>query len=105
MTFDFHPGADEEFVQAVAYYEGCDPGLGIDFSREVYAAIQNAVEYRTMWPKIENEVRRCLVHRFPYGVLYSVEPRGIFILAVMHLHRDSDYWKQRLGADRTKHWI
>ncbi len=40
MTFDFHPGADEEFVQAVAYYEGCDPGLGIDFSREVYAAIQ-----------------------------------------------------------------
>jgi hypothetical protein len=39
MMFDFHPEADEEFVEAVAYYEDCDPGLGIDFSREVYATI------------------------------------------------------------------
>jgi plasmid stabilization system protein ParE len=101
MKFDFHPEADEEFVEAVAYYENCDPGLGIDFSREVYATIQNAVEYPTMWPVIDDEVRRCLVHRFPYGVLYSVEPDGIFILAVMHLHRDPDYWKQRCGTGRT----
>jgi toxin ParE1/3/4 len=47
MTFDFHPEADEEFVEAVAYYEGCDPGLGIDFSREVYATIRNAIDYPT----------------------------------------------------------
>ena len=44
---------------------------------------------------LKGEVRRCLVHRFPYGVLYSVEPEGISILAVMHLRRDPDYWKQR----------
>jgi toxin ParE1/3/4 len=66
MTFSFHPEADEEFVEAVAYYEDCDPGLGIDFTREVYATIQNAVDYPTMWPEVEIEVRRCLVHRFPY---------------------------------------
>jgi hypothetical protein len=48
MTFSFHPEADEEFVKAVAYYEDCEPGLGIDFSREVYATIQNAVDYPTM---------------------------------------------------------
>jgi hypothetical protein len=41
------------------------------------------------------EVRHCLVHRFPYGVLYSVESEGIFILAVMHLRRDPDYWRFR----------
>jgi len=39
MNFSFHPEADEEFVEAVAYYEECDPGLGIGFSREVYASI------------------------------------------------------------------
>jgi plasmid stabilization system protein ParE len=96
MSFAFHPEAEEEFVQAVVYYEGCEPGLGIDFSREIYASIQNALDYPAMWPKIEEVVRRCLVHRFPYGVLYSIEPDGIFILAIMHLHRDPDYWKQRL---------
>lgn len=100
MNFAFHPEADEEFVAAVAYYEDCEPGLGLDFSREVYSTIRNALDYRDMWPEVEAEVRRCLVHRFPYGVLYSIEPYGIFILAVMHLHRAPDYWKDRLGTSR-----
>ena len=39
MTFSFHPEAAEEFVEAVAYYEDCDAGLGIDFAREIYATI------------------------------------------------------------------
>ena len=102
MTFSFHPEAEDEFVDAVGYYEDCDFGLGIDFSREVYATIQNIIDYPTMWPKIEDEVHRCLVHRFPYGVLYSVESDAILILAVMHLHRDPDYWKHRSGMGRTK---
>ena len=101
MNFQFHPEADEEFIEAVAYYEECEPGLGLDFSRGVHASIQNAVSYPLMWPEIDEEVRRCLVHRFPYGVLYSIEPDYIFILAVMHLHRDPDYWKHRLETGRT----
>jgi toxin ParE1/3/4 len=101
MTFSFHPEADEEFIDAVEYYEDCEIGLGLDLSREVYATIQNAVDYPTLWPEIDQDIHRCLVHRFPYGVLYSIEPDGIFILAVMHLHRAPDYWKHRLGTGRT----
>ncbi len=101
MNFSFHPEADEEFIEAVAYYEGCETALGLDFSREVYASIQNALDYPTMWPEIDDDIRRCLVHRFPYAVLYSCEPDGIFILAIMHLHRDPDYWKHRLGTGRS----
>ncbi len=99
MSFSFHPEAEEEFVQATAYYENCEFGLGLDFAREVYSTIQNVVDYPLMWMKIEPEIHRCLVHRFPYGVLYSVEPKGIFILAVMNLHRDPDYWKHRLESE------
>ena len=47
MNFSFHPEADEEFVEGVAYYEDCEPGLGLDFSREVYATIQNVLDYPT----------------------------------------------------------
>ncbi len=101
MNFSFHPEADDEFIDAVAYYEDCEIGLGLDLSREVYATIHNAIDYPTLWSKVGDDVRRCLVHRFPYGVLYSVEPHGIFILAVMHLHREPDYWKHRLKTGRT----
>lgn len=98
MMFDFHPEAEEEFVEAVSYYESCDIGLGIDFAREIHTAIRNAVEYPALGTEMETGIRRSLVHRFPFGVLYSIETDRIYILAVMHLHREPDYWKHRSKA-------
>jgi hypothetical protein len=43
-------------------------------------------------------VRRCLTHVFPYGVLYTVEPDFILIVAVMHGSREPGYWKRRVVA-------
>jgi plasmid stabilization system protein ParE len=97
MNYSFHPDAEEEFLAAIDYYEQREKNLGLDFALEVYAAIARASEHPKAWPVLEGEVRRCLTTRFPYAVLYSQEPDGIFILAVMHLHRDPDYWKDRLG--------
>ena len=37
-------------------------------------------------------VRRRLIRRFPYAVLYSVKATGIRILAVMNLRRRPMYW-------------
>ena len=95
MKFSFHPEAEEEFLDAIEFYERREKSLGLDFALEVYAAIGRATERPRAWPILEGEVRRCQTRRFPYGVLYSEEPDGIFILAVMHLHRDPDYWKHR----------
>jgi toxin ParE1/3/4 len=95
MTFAFHPEAKAEFLAAIDYYESVNPGLGFDFSIEIFSIVLNIVDYPAAWPVLEDDVRRCLVNRFPYGVLYSVEEDRIYVLAVMHLHRDPDYWKER----------
>jgi ParE toxin of type II toxin-antitoxin system, parDE len=95
MTFSFHPEAEAEFHKAIAYYENYERGLGYDFSIEVRSAIQNILNYAAAWPLLEDDIRRCLVNRFPYGVVYSIEQDEIFILAVMHLRRSPDYWKNR----------
>jgi toxin ParE1/3/4 len=95
MTFAFHPEAKVEFLAAIDYYESVNDGLGFDFSIEISSTIQNIVDHPTAWPVLKDDVRRCLVNRFPYGVLYSVEENRIYILSVMHLHRDPDYWKER----------
>ena len=95
MIFYFHPEAETEFFKAIEYYESCIPGLGVDFSLEVYFSIQNILSYPHAWPILEDDIRRCLTNRFPYGVLYSIEGDIIYILAVMNLHRNPDYWKKR----------
>jgi len=91
MNFSFHPEAEKEFLEAIDYYERHREHLGLDFAAEVYAAIGRAAEHPKAWPVLEGDVRRSQTIRFPYGVLYSEELDGIFVLAVMHLHRDPDY--------------
>jgi hypothetical protein len=98
MNFSFHPEVSAEFLGAVAYYEERQSGLGLDLALEVQAAIRNVVAFPQAWPVIEGEIHRCLVHRFPFGILYTIEPDEIWILAVMHLHREPDYWKHRRQA-------
>jgi len=95
MSFSFHPEAEDEFNNAIDYYEDIEPGLGYDFALEVYSTIQRSIEFPKAWAILEGKVRRSLVRRFPYGVLYSEEPRGVYILAVMDLHRHPGYWKNR----------
>jgi len=96
MNFDFHPEAEEEFHQSINYYENCEEGLGYQFAIEVYSAIQLIIKFPQAWQIMDKEVRRCQTHRFPYGILYSIEPDRVFILAIMYLHRKPGYWKNRL---------
>jgi mRNA-degrading endonuclease RelE of RelBE toxin-antitoxin system len=34
--------------------------------------------------------------RFPYGLIYTIDNGDILVLAVAHLHRRPDYWRDRL---------
>ena len=95
MNFSFHPDAEIELHQAINYYEEVRNGLGFDFATEVYAAIQRAATLPEAWAVINGDIRRSLVSRFPFGILYSVEPSGIYIIAIMNLHREPNYWNDR----------
>ena len=44
MNLEMHPEARIEFREAIAYYEDCQDGLGLEFSREVYLAINRIAE-------------------------------------------------------------
>lgn len=95
MKFFFHPEAEEEFNKAIDYYEECKRGLGYDFALEVYSTIRNILDYPKAWPVLEKDIHRCQTRRFPYGVIYSIDNNRIHILAIMHLHRKPNYWKER----------
>ncbi|MCF7997272.1 MAG: type II toxin-antitoxin system RelE/ParE family toxin [Chromatiaceae bacterium] len=96
MSYRFHPEAEVELNLSIDYYEAFEPGLGYDFALEVSATIHRVLEFPKAWAALDGDVRRSLVKRFPYGVLYSEEANGILILAVMNLHRAPDYWKHRM---------
>jgi plasmid stabilization system protein ParE len=96
MNLEMHPEARLEFREAIAYYEGCREGLGLEFSREVFAAISRIAETPLIWTKLSVNSRRSLTRRFPYSIIYQATDHDILIVAVAHQSRKPGYWKKRL---------
>lgn len=87
--------ADQELKDSVRYYELEYSGLGRKFKDEVRMAVKRIAAYPMAWSVERGEVRKCLLHKFPYKLLYSVESDHILIIAVAHRHRKPDYWVGR----------
>jgi len=70
-----------------------------DLGRRFLASVQDAVNRiilnPRLYPAVDLDVRRCLTKTFPFGGLFREQPSRIVIMAVMHRHRDPDYWKNR----------
>ena len=96
MTFSFHPCAEQELDKAVGYYEECRSGLGLEFAEEVYAAIARITAYPKAWTKLSKHTRRCLLNRFPFGIIFQVKDSKVRIIAVANLNRKPGYWKRRV---------
>jgi plasmid stabilization system protein ParE len=95
MRVRFHPEAFAEFEAAAQFYEQQRDGLGGRFVVAVEAAILHIQNAPRRWPIFEQDVRRHIVRVFPYVILYSIEPRSILILAVVHAHRRPLFWQNR----------
>lgn len=91
----FHRLADRELIEAAAYYEKESPGLGVAFITAVEACISEIVEHPESGTRVHGVVRRRLVRRFPYSVLYSIQGDVIRVLAVAHAKRRPMYWVDR----------
>jgi len=89
--------AKRELDDAVDYYNRERPGLGYEFLWEVFFAIDRIKQFPQGWQTFYEDARRCPVRRFPYGIIYVQEKDLILILAIAHLHRDPDYWIDRLS--------
>lgn len=99
MRLEFHPEALNEYQEAARYYAKCQPGLEHRFINCVESALRRIEGDPTRWRLFEQDIRRCLVHVFPYAVLYSIEGDWLLIIAVMHCSRQPSYWRKRITGD------
>ena len=91
----FHKEAESEMNDAVDYLNGESPGLGEMFLNDIQHAIDLITSYPEIAPIIKERVRRKLLRKFPYSLIYSVVGEEIRILTVMHHHRRPFYWRHR----------
>lgn len=92
----FHEEAEAEVIEAACYYEERSLGLGHSFLTKVKDAVNDIQANPDACQLVGDEVRRNLVQRFPYSVLYAIEKDRIRVMAVAHHKRRPEYWRYRL---------
>ena len=90
--------AQRELDEAVSYYNGQVAGLGDAFLLEAIAAIERIRQFPDAWHPLGENLRRCRLRRFPYGLIYRAGESELLLVAVAHTHRRPGYWRDRLKA-------
>jgi plasmid stabilization system protein ParE len=90
--------ARDEMAEAKRFYNRQQQGLGASFQREAEAAARLILERPLAWQIEIEPVRRFILDRFPYKMLYLIRGERIVVLAVAHQHRHPDYWVDRIQS-------
>jgi plasmid stabilization system protein ParE len=91
------PSVDADIETAFEWYEGEQPGLGLEFLEELRVAYQRIADGPFKYENLRSGIRRALTKRFPYTVYFSVERKVIVVVAVLHTARDPAEWQRRIG--------
>ena len=85
----------QELRQAAFWYRERDVQAAYALIEEVRQLADRIRAFPFMFTEIEPDIRRCPLKNFPYSLLYEIEEERIVIFAVMHQHRQPDYWQDR----------
>ena len=93
----YHRLAAAELIESARFYDQRRPGLGDEF----LSAVETVQELIRSQPQLG---RRGLLatfsfrtKRFPFRVVYELQPDRIWIVAVAYLSRRPGYWARRLA--------
>ena len=86
----------EEVSESANYYEEEVEGLGKAFLGKVQDAVEEVKSNPLMYRITQSDYRRHLLNRFPFAVIYGIENHKVYVLAVMHLKRKPNYWRDRV---------
>jgi len=91
------PEAEQDLVEAYAWYEAQRAGLGEEFLSCVDACIEAIRRTPEMHVIVHENYRRGLVRRFPYAVFYEYAEGTMTVYSIFHTSRDPKRWRQRLS--------
>ena len=83
-------------ADAVAFYNERTAGLGDAFAVETRSTLQRILEHPDAGFEVRSRIRRRLLLRFPYSILYNVDTTRLRVIAIMHHSREPVYWQDRV---------
>ncbi|MDB6138416.1 MAG: hypothetical protein JWO94_1488 [Verrucomicrobiaceae bacterium] len=89
--------SEEIYIQtAYEFYESCQPGRGDVFMCGLDIALKHLSNFPEMGPVSHGSYRRLLLHKFRFGIFYTLEGRRIIISGIMDLRQAPGNIRRRL---------
>ncbi|MFO7567755.1 MAG: type II toxin-antitoxin system RelE/ParE family toxin [Enhygromyxa sp.] len=98
MRVRYSLAAEAELADAIDWYASREDGerLVDRFLSEVVRVESLAKERPRAWPEVEPGVRRVVLDRFPFSLIYRITADELQVLAVAHHRRRPGCWRDRL---------
>lgn len=87
-------------TEASRFYESEAAGLGSEFLEDVQRIVEVLREYPKLGRAVGRGLRRALLRRFPFSLIYAEESSEILVVAVAHQRRRPGYWRRRIARRR-----
>jgi toxin ParE1/3/4 len=91
----FLPAAESDYQAALAWYRSRTEQAADNFEAAVDQAVQQIADNPELYGLVDDRHRRCLLRKYPYSLVYRVEPSGVVVIAVAHSRRSSAFWQGR----------
>jgi plasmid stabilization system protein ParE len=82
------PAAAAEVEDAIGWYSQPDINQGAAFVQELERTEAHLRSHPELYQRVEDEIRRAVLRRFPYSLFYVIENDVVLVLACMHQHRN-----------------
>jgi plasmid stabilization system protein ParE len=94
--YKYHEAAEDELLNEIGHLELRAAGLGRRFFAEVQRAEKLIAQFPESAVEILPGIRKRVLQKFRYSLIYTIEKDGLLILAVAHHSRRPGYWVARL---------
>jgi plasmid stabilization system protein ParE len=88
--------AEFDIQRAYDFYERFQEGRGDVFMRHLDIVVGRLRSFPESGPVVHTRYRRLLVPSYPYGIFYTIEPRGIIVAGIMDTRQDPEAIARRL---------
>ncbi len=93
--FVVRPQAGREIEEAAEWYDIRRLGLGAEFLDAVDACLASVLRNPESYPEVRSGMRRAVVRRFPYNLIYALRFDEVVVLGCVHGRRDPKTWQAR----------
>jgi len=94
----YTPAAAAEVANTIRWYDQPDINQATSFVRELERTETHLTSRPALYQRIEGEIRRAVLRRFPYSLFYVIENDSVIVLACMHQHQIPRSREDLLGS-------